>query len=209
MSTERKATDSPGNPSKCAHRVLTLAEKVKVIEASGLNNVKTALKFNCGPTQIANIYLNKTAIMEAYTNGRNSDSKYLEPKPAMYPEIDEGVWQFFCEVRSKSMPVNGGLLKSEYLNSLNSKMKRNGRHILLLLDNCPSHPDIKLSNIRLQFLPKNTTSHLQRLDRGAIAWIKSYYKRLLMFTLRIAIKESQDIVELAKNVKIYPAIINT
>ena len=88
-------------------------------------------------------------------------------------------------------------------------MKRQGRHILLLLDNCPSHPDIKLSNVKLQFLPKNTTSELQPLDRGVIAWVKSYYKRLLMSTLQRAMKDSRDIVDLVKNVKIYPAVVNT
>ena len=47
MSAKQKATDSPGTPSKCAHKVLTLAEKVQVIDAanSGLSNVKLASKF--------------------------------------------------------------------------------------------------------------------------------------------------------------------
>ena len=50
----------PGTPSKCIHKVLTLAEKVKVIEAvnTGLSNVKVATKFGCGRTQVANILLN-------------------------------------------------------------------------------------------------------------------------------------------------------
>ena len=33
----------------------------------------------------------------------------------MYPEIDAKVWEFYCEARSKNMPVNGGLLKAETL----------------------------------------------------------------------------------------------
>ena len=95
----------------------------------------------------------------------------------------------------------------EFLNYLNNKMKRQNRNIILLLDNCPSHPDIKLSNIKLVFLPKNTTSELQPLDTGVIAWLKSYYKRLLMTQLR-AMKDSKDIVNWSK-VTIYAAVANT
>ena len=95
----------------------------------------------------------------------------------------------------------------EFLNYLNNKMKRQNRNIILLLDNCPSHPDIKLSNIKLVFLPKNTTSELQPLDMGVIAWLKSYYKRLLMTQLR-AMKDSKDFVNWSK-VTIYAAVVNT
>ena len=76
MPAKRKTIDSPGTPSKCALKVLTLAEKVKVIEAlnAGLSNVKVASNFNCGRTQMANIINNKDAIIEAYSNGCKSDS---------------------------------------------------------------------------------------------------------------------------------------
>ena len=62
MSAKRKAIDSPGTPSKRAHKVSTLAEKVRAIKAVnfGMSNVKTALKFNCSHTQIANILADKT-----------------------------------------------------------------------------------------------------------------------------------------------------
>ena len=36
-------------------------------------------------------------------------------------EIEDGVWQFFCEARSQNMPVNGGLLKSEALEIAKNK----------------------------------------------------------------------------------------
>ena len=57
----------------------------------------------------------------------------------------------------------------EFLNWFNNLSKMRGDHNLLLLDNCPAHPDIKLSNVKLVFLPKNTTSRLEPLDRGIIA----------------------------------------
>ena len=118
MSAKRKAIDHPGTPSKHACKVLTLAEKIKVIETieDGLSNVKVASKFRCGCTQVGNIMLNnETAILEAYTNGTKDVTKYLQSRNCMYPQIDTKVWEFHCEARSKNMPVNGGLLKSEAL----------------------------------------------------------------------------------------------
>ncbi|GCC33616.1 hypothetical protein chiPu_0012086 [Chiloscyllium punctatum] len=52
--------------------------------------------------------------------------------------------------------------------------------ILLILDNAPSHPPTvgELSeNIKVLFLPPNTTSLLQPMDQGAIAAFKAYYLR--------------------------------
>ena len=39
----------------------------------------------------------------------------------------------------------------EFLNSLNNKMKLQGHHILMFLDNCPSYPKITMSNIKMCF----------------------------------------------------------
>ena len=96
MSAKQKATDSPRTPSKCIRKVLMLAEKVKVIDAvnSGLSNVKVANKFRYGRSQVGNILMNKTAILEAYTSGTKADTKYLHPCHCMYPQIDSKVWDF-------------------------------------------------------------------------------------------------------------------
>ena len=54
-----------------------------------------------------------------------------------------------------------------YLERLNSKMNRERRHIILLIDNAKCHlcENINsLSNVKVHFLPPNTTSHLQPLD---------------------------------------------
>ena len=88
-------------------------------------------------------------------------------------------------------------------------MKLQPRKILMFLGNWPSHPDIKLSNVTLKFLPKNITSQLQPLDLGVIAWLKSEYKKLLMIDIQRAMKDCEDIVQIAKNVTIFDGIINT
>ncbi|CAG7820999.1 unnamed protein product [Allacma fusca] len=55
---------------------------------------------------------------------------------------------------------------SEWLRKINKQVQK--RKILLLLDNCSSHPkDIRLSNVELLFLPPNATSVIQPLDQGS------------------------------------------
>lgn len=59
----------------------------------------------------------------------------------------------------------------DYLNKLNQLMRRQNRKILLLADNAPTHlmdETVLLSNIKVHFLPPNTTAHLQPLDAGII-----------------------------------------
>ena len=59
--------------------------------------------------------------------------------------------------------------------------------ILLIIDNAPSHPDLSDidPNIKIVFLPPNTTSLLQPMDMGVISIVKTNFKHLL---LDIAIK---------------------
>lgn len=63
--------------------------------------------------------------------------------------------------------------------------RKPGRKILLLLDNCSAHGKAEdlppLHNIRVIFLPPNTTSKVQPLDAGIIAWVKRRYRRRLLF----------------------------
>ena len=69
------------------------------------------------------------------------------------------------------------------LTVLNKRLVKEKRNILLLMDNVSSHdPNMKdkFSNIKVVFLPKNTTSKLQPLDAGIIKNFKVHYRRLLL-----------------------------
>jgi hypothetical protein len=72
---------------------------------------------------------------------------------------------------------------NDYLKDLNNEMKKQNRNILLLLDNAPTHSiseSINLTNVRVHFLPPNTTTFLQPCDAGIINSFKANYKKLFL-----------------------------
>ena len=64
------------------------------------------------------------------------------------------------------------LIFENWVKSVDRKMRRQGRKILLFVDNAPSHPKLRLDNIKLVFLPPNTTSKIQPMDQGIIQAMK-------------------------------------
>ncbi|XP_076944819.1 CENP-B homolog protein 2-like [Bidens hawaiensis] len=79
-----------------------------------------------------------------------------------------------CEYRANKRAWMTGVLFEEYVRQLDKKMV--GRKILLIVDNCPTHPKIieGLRNVELFFLPPNTTSKIQPCDIRAF---KMHYRR--------------------------------
>ncbi|KAE9325918.1 hypothetical protein PF008_g16775 [Phytophthora fragariae] len=68
----------------------------------------------------------------------------------------------------------------EWLLNLDREMRAAQRHILLLVDNVSlhAHGDLVLTNVQVESLPPNTTTHLQPLDAGIIASFKARFKSL-------------------------------
>lgn len=82
---------------------------------------------------------------------------------------------------------------------------------LFILDNAPGHP-VNLSelseNVKIEYLPKNTTALIQPMDQGAIATFKAYY---LCWTFCKLIHETDgesSIKQFWKNYSIRDAIDN-
>ncbi|XP_067941905.1 tigger transposable element-derived protein 6-like [Watersipora subatra] len=72
-----------------------------------------------------------------------------------------------------------------WVRDFDRRMTRKNRKVLLIIDNCPAHPNMNgLMSIRLLFTPPNTTSVLQPMDQGIIRTFKSYYRQqVLQFTV--------------------------
>jgi hypothetical protein len=70
-------------------------------------------------------------------------------------------------------------LFTNWIERFNERMKSEGRHVLLLLDNVSSHRvTVPLSNVSVHMLPPNTTSFLQPQDAGIIQSFKSKLEQL-------------------------------
>jgi hypothetical protein len=59
-------------------------------------------------------------------------------------------------------------LFKEWLKDFDRQMRLVSRKVILLVDNAASHTkgDLHLSNVKLHFLPPNTTAHIQPMDAG-------------------------------------------
>jgi hypothetical protein len=89
--------------------------------------------------------------------------------------------KLYCDyyANKKAWMVNEIL--QDFLKSFNRRMKLEKRHVLLLMDNAPSHIiPANLTHVRCEFLPPTTTSHLQPMDAGIISAFKAHYRRFLV-----------------------------
>ena len=73
------------------------------------------------------------------------------------------------------------ILFEEWVREINKMFQAEERNVLLIVDNCPAHPTIEgLSNLKLIFLPPNTTSVTQPMDQGVIRCLKAHYRKRLV-----------------------------
>ena len=85
---------------------------------------------------------------------------------------------------------------------------------LLLLDNAPSHPDVKTlashnGNIKALFLPPNTTALFQPMDQGVIESLKRRYRKALLQKLLLEDKEGRSIIQFVKQINMKDVVYMT
>ena len=122
----------------------------------------------------------------------------------------------FNKIKTEALPVQYKANKKAWMNSflfeewvkkLDRKMKSQNRHILLFIDNAPSHPHVTLTNVTLKFFPPNTTSKTQPMDQGIIQTVKlKFRKRQLKFVLNKMEKSEKNCSELLKEISVLNVI---
>lgn len=66
--------------------------------------------------------------------------------------------------------------------------------VVLILDNCTAHnSQAKLTAVNLKYLPPNTTTKSQPLDRGVIANVKAHYKKRICERVVLSLKRSEPL----------------
>jgi guanylate kinase len=83
---------------------------------------------------------------------------------------------------------------TKILHKLNKRMADQGRHVLLFVDNCSAHTVTNdYSNIKIIFLPPNTTSRLQPMDQeGTYDSFKTIYRNKLVIKLLDQLKSAKN-----------------
>ena len=94
-------------------------------------------------------------------------------------------------------------LFEEAVSRFNEKMRREGRHVLVFLDNAPCHPKLTFTNVKLVFFPDNMTSHSQPLDQGIIQALKISYRKKLM--TRLLRDRDNDATTITRSVNVLDA----
>lgn len=81
----------------------------------------------------------------------------------------------------------------KWLRDWDAQLKLKQRKILLLIDNCPAHPNVpNLQCIKLVFLPPNVTSILQPMDQGIIKALKMQYRKMQVLEMLRSIEEKKE-----------------
>ena len=85
-------------------------------------------------------------------------------------------------------------LFEDWVREQDKKFERGNRKVLLIVDNCPAHPEIGgLKAIELCFLPPNTTSITQPMDQGVIRSLKAKYRSRMTQQIIKAIDANKSI----------------
>ena len=97
-------------------------------------------------------------------------------------------------------------LFEDWIKGFNRRMSRQGRSVILFLDNAPSHPrDLELSHVKLVFLPPNCTSVLQPLDHGIIQNVKLLYRKRMLRHVLNQVDSSDSASDCARSVTVLDA----
>ena len=127
--------------------------------------------------------------------------------------------RYFKGINKSELPVEyfsqpkawmTGEILHKVLAKIDTQLKREGRSVIkfLFMDNAGCHlPDLKekYSNMKIVYLPPNTTSMLQPLDLG-IKNVEVYYRKLLMKFILAKIETCSSASEVLQSVNVLHAI---
>lgn len=211
ISGESASADSDASASWVAEKLPGILSRY---EAADLYNAdETALFYQMLPSRTLALKgedcsggkqskLRVTVLLCANSDGSDKRTPLVIGKSAR-PRCFKGTKRMPVRYVANSKAWMSRAIFSDWLKAFNEDIKRQGRQICLLLDNCSAHhvEGIQLSNVELQYFPANCTSLIQPLDKGVINSFKCCYRRRLIRKILLDIR-----FERQTKVDIYQAI---
>ena len=98
---------------KNSRKVLTLEERIKVIERSekGETSKAIALSLDVGKNQVQNIIRDKQSILDRWKSGEGGERKIVKRHKTLFSDINDKVWDWFIDCRRRRIPVTGPLIQ--------------------------------------------------------------------------------------------------
>ena len=113
---------------------------------------------------------------------------------ATHPRCFRGIENIPLPYKANAKAWITGELWTGWVRALDIRMRVQGRHILLIMDNCPAHPAVSnLTNVEVVYLPPNTTSHTQPCDQGIIQAMKHKYRMKLLMQFIKAVDDGTQL----------------
>lgn len=118
--------------------------------------------------------------------------------------------------RNKNIPITYFSNKNSWmtvtiwnniLSILDEDMNKIKKNIIIFVDNASCHKTtITLKNIKVQYLPPNTTAIIQPLDQGIIHSFKQQYRQIIVKKQICAIERGKTVPEYIKSISILDAL---
>ncbi|XP_049304087.1 tigger transposable element-derived protein 6-like [Bactrocera dorsalis] len=101
-----------------------------------------------------------------------------------------------------------GSLWSMIMKEFDNEMGKQKRKVLLIVDNAACHKvnGLNVENVKITFLPPNTTSLLQPLDQGIIHCFKVYFRQIMVRKQILAIENGLSIKQFITSISILDAL---
>jgi len=125
-------------------------------------------------------------------------------KPRCFKNVDPTKFPIIWRANNKAWMT--GSIMEDWLHTFNNKLKKQNRRVILFLDNATCHPPLNLSNVRLAWLPANTTSLTQPMDQGIIYSIKVNYRKMVLQSLLASMDSIKSVNELSNKINVLDAI---
>ena len=141
------------------------------------------------------------------TNASGSDKRVFVIGKSARPRCFKGVKQVPLPYFSNSNSWMTADLFSHLCATFDADMRRKNRRVILIVDNATCHKFTPLTNVKLVFLPPNTTSLIQPLDQGIIRAFKCHYRTAVMrYILSVMEATAKDAIEAARGVDVLRAM---